>query len=201
MGSTSRSKNMATTVWAILSATVGTPRILPPPDAFGISTAFTAGGKYDPYDIRFHSRYRLLLRSCSNCSTDCPSTPAAPLLALTLLYASQTMLFGISNGLTCDFDSLTWLLPGTLVDHQTNPDDPPPSLQPRYRAFITTTRRSVPLPCVSTLPLTVSAAWGSPFRRRRQHARRRHHGEGFPRFVPVPRPGSRHLCAGQPPGQ
>ena len=84
MGSTSRSRYMATTVCAILSATVGIPRILTPPDAFGISTAFTGGGKYDPDDIRFHSRYRLFLRSCSNCSTDCPSTPAAPLLALTL---------------------------------------------------------------------------------------------------------------------
>src|SRR5215467_2981802 len=80
------------------------------------------------------------------------------------------MLFGISNGLTCDLDSLTWLLPGTLVAHQTNPDNPPPSLQPHYRAFITTTRRSAPLPRISTLPLTVPAAWGSPFRRQRQHA-------------------------------
>ena len=82
------------------------------------------------------------------------------------------MLFGISNGLACDLDSFTWLLPGTLVDHQTNLDDPPPSLQPRYRAFTTTTRRSVPLPCISTLPLAVPAAWGSPFRRQRQHASR-----------------------------
>ncbi len=75
---------MATTVWAILPATVGTPRILTPPDAFGISTAFTGGGKYDPEDILFHSRYRLFFKSCSNCPADCPSTPAAPLLALTL---------------------------------------------------------------------------------------------------------------------
>ena len=58
MGSTSRSRYMATTVCAILSATVGIPRILTPPDAFGISTAFTGGGKYDPDDIRFHSRYQ-----------------------------------------------------------------------------------------------------------------------------------------------
>ena len=36
----------ATTVCAILSATVGTPRILvPPPCGFGISTARTGGGK------------------------------------------------------------------------------------------------------------------------------------------------------------
>ena len=54
-----------TTVWAIRSATVGTPSILTPlPPAFGISTAFTGGGKYEPDDIRFQSLYRLLFRSC-----------------------------------------------------------------------------------------------------------------------------------------
>jgi hypothetical protein len=48
------SNSSATTVCAIRSATVGTPRILvPPPCGFGISTAFTAGGKYVPEDIRF----------------------------------------------------------------------------------------------------------------------------------------------------
>jgi hypothetical protein len=36
------------------AASVGTPSILvPAPCAFGISTAFTGGGKYDPDDIRF----------------------------------------------------------------------------------------------------------------------------------------------------
>jgi hypothetical protein len=34
---------------------VGTPSFLVPPLAFGISTCFTGGGKYDPDDIRFHS--------------------------------------------------------------------------------------------------------------------------------------------------
>src|SRR6266567_9569221 len=75
----------------------------------------------------------------------------------------------MSNGLPFDFDSLTWLLPGTLVDHQTNQDNPPPSLQPHYRAFTATTGRSAPLPRIGTLPLAVSAAWGSPLRRPRQH--------------------------------
>src|ERR1019366_7540601 len=68
------------------------------------------------------------------------------------------------------FDSLTWLLPSTSVDHQTNQDNPPPSLQPHYRTFIATTRRSAPLPRIGTLPLADSAAWGSPLRRPRQHA-------------------------------
>jgi hypothetical protein len=35
------------------AATVGTPSILVPPDALGISTARTGGGKYVPDDIRF----------------------------------------------------------------------------------------------------------------------------------------------------
>src|SRR3954470_10835374 len=96
--------------------------------------------------MRFHSLNRLLVRSCSYCSIVTPSTPAAPLLALTLRYASQTTRLEISNGLTCGFDSLTWLLPGTLVDHQTNQDNPPPSLQPPYRTFTATTRRSAPCP-------------------------------------------------------
>ena len=50
------------------------------------------------------------------------------------------------------------------VDHQTNPDDPPPSLQPHYRAFTATTSRSAPAPRIGTLPLAVSAAWGPPSR-------------------------------------
>src|SRR6266568_687879 len=61
---------------AILSPTVGIPRILvPPPCGFGISTARTGGGKYVPDDIRFQIRYKLFFRSVSNSSMDCPSTP------------------------------------------------------------------------------------------------------------------------------
>ena len=49
-----RFQRSATTVCAILSATVGIPSILvPPPCGFGISTARTGGGKYVPDDIRF----------------------------------------------------------------------------------------------------------------------------------------------------
>src|SRR6266545_7691384 len=122
------------------------------------------------------------------------------------------MLFGISNGLTRDLDSLTWLLPGTLVDHKTNPDDPPPSLQPHYRAFTTTTRRSAPLPRISTLPLTVSAAWGSPFRRptstqagaitaRGSHVSRQRLNRARATFVPGNRQGSRQVSPWLLPGQ
>ena len=39
-----------------------------------------------------------------------------------------------------------------------------PWLQPHYRTFIATTSRPVPVPRIGTLPLTVDAAWGPPFR-------------------------------------
>src|SRR5215469_5068894 len=52
-GSTSGSRYIATTVWAIRSATVGMPSILSPPSFLGIATVRTGGGKYVPDDIRF----------------------------------------------------------------------------------------------------------------------------------------------------
>src|SRR5664279_1330610 len=57
--------------------------------------------------MRFHSLNRLFFKSCSNCSIVTPSTPAAPLLALTLRYASQISCLEMSNDLPCDLDSLT----------------------------------------------------------------------------------------------
>lgn len=56
---------------------------VPPPYGFGISTARTGGGKYVLDDIRFQILYRLFLRSASKSAMDTPSTPAAPLFALT----------------------------------------------------------------------------------------------------------------------
>src|SRR6266516_4625267 len=108
---------------------------VPPPCGFGISTARTGGGKYVPDDIRFQILYRFRSRSASNSSIDCSSTPAAPLLALTLTNASQTTFLSIWNGLlSCGFGPLTWLLPATPVDHQTNQGDPSASLRPHYQA-------------------------------------------------------------------
>src|SRR5450631_1683140 len=150
--------------------------------------------------MRFHSLNRLFFKSRSNCSIVTPSTPAAPLLALTLRYASHTIGFGISNGFTCDFDSLTWLLPATrLTTKRTRTTRPfaPPELP----GIIATTRRSVPLPRIGTLPLADQLLGVLPSTGRHQHTDRHHHSEGFPRFVPAPRPSSRHLHAGQPPGQ
>src|SRR5262249_33254359 len=64
------------------AASVGTPsKRTPLPPAFGISTAFTGGGKYEPDDIRFQIWYRFRSRSASNSQIDCSSTPAAPLFA------------------------------------------------------------------------------------------------------------------------
>src|SRR5674476_1703053 len=51
----------------------------------------------------------------------CPSTPGAPLLALTRRYASHTSHFEISNDFPCDTDLPTRFLPGTLVDLTNNP--------------------------------------------------------------------------------
>src|SRR6266511_1121906 len=116
------SSRRATTVWAILSATVGTPKILvPPPCGFGISTARTGGGNYLPEDIRFQTLYRLFFRSASKSSTEHPSTPGAPLLALTFSHACQTSAFEISNGLPDDFSSLTRLLPGSAPRFRCQP--------------------------------------------------------------------------------
>ena len=123
---------------------------MPPPCGFGISTARTGGGKYDPEDIRFQILKRLFWRSSSNAARSTPSTPGAPLFALTFSYARQTSHFEISNGFTDDFSSLIQLLPRpdrALVDRtNTATDDPAPSLGPHYRSFVTTTSRSASAP-------------------------------------------------------
>ena len=48
------------------------------------------------------------------------------------------------------------------VDRRVHLICPTPSLQPHYRAFTATTSRSAPVPRIGTLPLPVSAGWGSP---------------------------------------
>ncbi len=60
---------------------------------------------YEPDDIRFQILYRLPLRSFSNAASVSPSTPAAPRLALTRLYASKTICFGMSYGFASDTGS------------------------------------------------------------------------------------------------
>src|SRR5439155_10261097 len=85
IGSSFGSMMRLTTVCAIRSDTVGIPSFLVPPFAFGISTCFTGGGKYEPDDIRFHSLYKFFDRFRSNVAIVSSSTPAAPRLAFYLL--------------------------------------------------------------------------------------------------------------------
>src|SRR6476620_7174242 len=113
---------------------VGTPsNLVPPPCGFGISTARTGGGNQVPEGIRFHTLYRLPCRSASNSSIDTPSTPGAPLFALTFSQASFMAHFEISNGLPGAFNSSMQLLPNLpaqLIERtqpqMTRPFAPPP---------------------------------------------------------------------------
>src|SRR5680860_129688 len=126
----------------------------------------------------------------------CPSTPGAPLLALTRRYASHTSHFEISNDFPCDSDLPTRFLPGTLVDRTNNPRwSGAPSLHPHYRGFITTTNRSASTPRVGTQHLTVSAAWCSSSYHPKPCERRY---RDLPSHVPCSsrRSGSRRLHAG-----
>ena len=71
--------------------------------------------------IRFQTRYKLPFRSVSNSTMVCPSTPGAPLLALTRRYASHTSCFEILNDFPCDTSLPTRFLPGALVDQTNKP--------------------------------------------------------------------------------
>src|SRR5664279_83247 len=131
--------------------------------------------------MRFHSLNRLFFKSRSNCSIDTPSTPAAPLLALTLRYASHTMCLEISNGFTCDLDSLTWLLPATrLTTKRTR------TTRPLRSARITGHHRyykAVRPPAAHRYsPPRRSAAWGSPFHRPASTHRPASSQRGVPTF-------------------
>src|SRR5215469_5127158 len=121
-----------TTVCAIRSDTVGIPSFLVPPFAFGISTCFTGGGKYDPDDMRFHSLYRFLDRSCSNIVIVSSSMPAAPRSALTCWYASHTARFAITNG----FADAMSLIPAERVGNPHQPDNAAPSLHPQLQGLL-----------------------------------------------------------------
>src|SRR5260370_15311307 len=125
---------IAATVCASLSPTVGIPRILVPPEDFGISPARTGGGKYVPDDIRFQILYRLFPRSALKSSMVTPSAPAAPPLTATRFHACHTSRLAMSDGFSSCPDMLTRLLPALSprLLAQTAPDEPTPSLRPRY---------------------------------------------------------------------
>jgi hypothetical protein len=68
----------------------------------------------------------------------------------------------------------------------TNTGWPVPFAPPALPGFIATTGQSAPASRFGTLPLTVSAVWGSSFAS----------GSRFSRSMQEPKPGSRHLYAG-----
>jgi hypothetical protein len=168
---------------------------VPPPCGFGISTARTGGGKYDPDDIRFQILYRLFFRSFSKSASDTLSTPGAPLFARTFSYASQTARFEISNDLSGAFNSPTQLLPSIsrLIEQASHErPDPfaPPPLQGLHHYYESVRQR----PTASVLnPSRLRAAWDTPSRPP--------NGRPYPGAPsPVPhesrRSGSRRLYAG-----
>ena len=168
------SRCRATTVCATRSATVGTPSILVP------------AAMRLRYLHRLHRRREVRCpttsdsRSCTDCSSDrsrtprcdCPSTPGAPLFALTFSQASQTSHFEISNGLPGDFSSPIELLPDTarLIERTSHgrpgPFAPPPITgaspllragPPARPASVLSPSRCLPL---GALPLARPAAGG-----------------------------------------
>src|SRR5260370_30073100 len=112
MDSARGSSAMAATVCATRSPTVGTPSKRVPPEAFGISTARTGGGKYVPDDIRFQILYRLFPRPALKSSMVTPSAPGAPPFTATRFHACHTSVFGMPNGFPSAPHLLTRLLPG-----------------------------------------------------------------------------------------
>ena len=158
-----------------------------PPLALGMSTRRTGGGKSLPEDSRFQSLWRFPARPASNSAIDCPSTPAAPWLAVTLSKASQTSRFGMSNG----FALVTRRLPSP-VGRLPQQDAAAPSVQSHYRTFTPTAGCSAP-----RAPHRCSGSCGGlPLERLPSHR-----GDRFPRSATEPDPGSRHLQAGRRSGR
>ena len=125
-----------------------------------------------------------------------PSTPAAPLLALTLRYASQTARLSISNGFAL---RLAQPAPpvSSPVDRRPNPDNPSPSLHPHYQAS-PLLRDGPPLCLTSVLcPSQIPLLGILPYPRTRTNLAGTHRGERFPRSTQEPGPSSRHLHAGR----
>src|SRR5206468_12198624 len=139
-------------------------------------------------------------RFASNAWIDSSSTPSTPLLALTLRHASQTSRLEIANGLPSGLGSLTGSSRVTTVGQPASQDDPPPSLDPHYRA--SSLPRGGPPLCPASvlnpsrfgrlglsLPRTTAGHDCSTGRPRAQDDR-------FTRSTPEPGPSSRHLHAG-----
>src|SRR5215212_3959101 len=105
------------------------------------------------------------MKTTSNVSRSCPSTPGAPLLALTRRHASQTIGLGITNGLSLVFGMFARFLPRPaprLIDRTFRISRPLGSTTtPASSGFTATTDRSaserrVGTQCLRCLPLAGS---------------------------------------------
>src|ERR1035437_6077342 len=154
--------------------------------------------------MRFQILNKLFFRSDSKSSRVSLSTPGAPLLAATRLYASHTCCLGISNGLTCDVGMFPLFLLGNApVDRIDSPDEPVPWLRSHLQtAGVSQLLRAGPPAnaasvlsafgfCLGTLPLATGGSLDPVNGRRYRRS---------PSHVPCKssRPGSRRLYAGPP---
>src|SRR5215218_10575897 len=112
------------------------------------------------------------MKTTSNVSRSCPSTPGAPLLALTRRHASQTIGLGITNGLSSVFGMFARFLPRPqprLFDQTfriSRPLAPPPPQQQRLHGHYGPVRQRAPprysvppVSAVGRLPLATLEAY------------------------------------------
>src|SRR3978361_1499680 len=90
---------------------------------------------------------------------DCPSTPAAPRLTFTCLYASHTSRLAIQNG----FALSTAVIPLQVVAGIKLNDDAP-SVRSHYRTINPTTGASAPVPRIGTRTLAATNRLGFSLR-------------------------------------
>src|ERR1700721_4066579 len=93
----------------------------------------------------------------------CPSTPAAPLLAFTCLYASHTSRLAIQNGF-----ALSMAVIPLRVATGIAPNDDAPSVRFHYRTINPTTAPPPLCPASVLGPWRRLTAWVSPFASGRQ---------------------------------
>src|ERR1035441_674884 len=150
-------------VCATLSTTLGMPRILVPP-FFGISTARTGPGKYDPDDMRFPQLVEVAFQLRLEPLYRHPVSPGRSLVLLHLQPCLPHEPFRNIVRLALRHRFSHAVHPFRLATF-INQSDPAPWLHPHYR----TSRLLRPSPpaCLATgtQPLTFSAAWSSPSRR------------------------------------
>src|SRR5450756_2742881 len=116
--------------------------------------------------MRFHNRWRLSFNLCSNCSIVTPVGPGRSTVPLHLQPRIPHQVLGDVLRLALQL-RLTHAIPSLSVDHIRSPGRPRPfAPQPTAirRRITATTGESASAPRVGTLPLTDSAAWGSPSR-------------------------------------